>query len=67
MGQLQTEHAPCCMQEEEPLPAWKTYKRRMKDKYSREKKKTAPPETESESSSSTNTLQTDRKKEEDGR
>ena len=38
MGQPQTEHTPCCMQEEEALPAWKTYKRRTRDERSREKR-----------------------------
>lgn len=38
MGQPQTEHTPCCMQEEEALPAWKTYKRKTRDEQSREKR-----------------------------
>lgn len=40
MGQPQTEHTTFCMLEEKPLPAWKTYKRRMKDECSREKSST---------------------------
>lgn len=37
MGLPQTEHTLCCMQEEEALPVWKTYKRRTRDERNREK------------------------------
>lgn len=61
MGQPQTEHTPCCMQEEEALPAWKTYKRRTRDE---QRKTQFPQETKWEFSASTNTMQADRERRE---
>lgn len=63
MGQTPTEHTPHCMQEEEALPAWKTYKRRMRDERSREKR-SSPKRQRGNSFASTNTRQIAEKEEE---